>query len=413
MSRGKHSNGVSGTDHGVMRELNRSLVLDIVKQQSPVSRAAIARETSLAKPTVSAIIEDLLVDGLVREIGADVSTSRGGRPAILLEFNARSQFTVGVHILVGHTTLVVADALGEEVERVKVKTTKGSPEKALERIAEDVKALLKSAGVTRKQLTAVGVCLPGLVEMHTGTCLLAPNLGWRNVPVGKILSSALRVPVFVVNNVDAAVVVESLDGVAQGLGSVVMLWVGRGIGASVMSEGRLFHGGFGLAGEIGHCHVPGATSRCNCGKIGCLETLADGPAIARAAVAAIDEGRESSLSSIPSNKLSGKDVADAAAAGDEVAIEVLGAAGRALGIAASWLINLFNPEMLVVGGAVAGAGEPLLGPLKNAVKEHALKQAAQNVEIKQWTMGRDPGVTGAIRVALQRSETYYRVIFQG
>ena len=190
MARGKQSNGVSGTDHGVMRELNRSLVLDIVKKQSPVSRAAIARETSLAKPTVSAIIEDLLVDGLVREIGADVSTSRGGRPAILLEFNARSQFTVGVHILVGHTTLVVADALGEEVERVKVKTTKGSPEKALERIAEEVKALLKSTGVTRKQLTAVGVCLPGLVELHTGTCLLAPNLGWRDVPVAKILSSA-------------------------------------------------------------------------------------------------------------------------------------------------------------------------------------------------------------------------------
>ena len=92
---------------------------------------------------------------------------------------------------------------------------------------------------------------------------------------------------------------------------------------------------------------------------------------------------------------------------------MLGEAGRALGIAASWLINLFNPEMLVIGGAVAGAGEPLLGPLRKAVDEHALRQAAENVEIQPWTMGRDPGVTGAIRVALQRSETYYRVIFQG
>jgi glucokinase-like ROK family protein len=409
----KGGNGMSGTDHGVMRELNRSLVLDVVKQRSPVSRAAIARETSLAKPTVSAIIEDLLEDGLVREIGADVSTSRGGRPAILLEFNARSQFAVGVHILVEHTTLVLADALGQEVERVVVKTSKGSPETALRAIADEVKTLLKGAGIRRKQLMAIGVCVPGLVEMHSGTCLLAPNLGWREVPVRKVLSSALRVPVFVVNNVDAAVVVETLDGVAQGLESVVMLWVGRGIGAAIMSEGRLLHGGFGLTGEIGHCHVPGATTKCNCGKIGCLETLTDGRAIAKAALAAIKEGRETSLSSIPRRTLSGEDVAKAAEAGDEVAIEILGRAGRTLGLAASWLINLFNPEMLVVGGAVAEAGEPLMGPLREAVYEHTLQQSADRVEIRTWTMGRDPGVTGAIRVALQRSETYYRVIFQG
>jgi len=413
MASGKQANGISGTDHGVMRELNRSLVLDIVKQQSPVSRAAIARETSLAKPTVSAIIEDLLADGLVREIGADVSSSRGGRPAILLEFNARSQFVVGVHILVKNTTIVLADALGQELERLEVKTSKGSPEAALRAIADDVKKLLKDSGITRKQLMAIGVCVPGLVEMQSGTCLLAPNLGWRDVPITETLSGVLNVPVFVVNNVDAAIVVETLDGVAQGLGNVVMLWVGRGIGASVMSDGRLLHGGFGLTGEIGHCHVPGATQKCACGKIGCLETLTDGPAIARTAVAAIKAGRETSMGSIPERKLSSRDVADAAAEGDELALEILEEAGRTLGLAASWLINLFNPEVLVVGGDVAGAGEPLLGPLREAIARHTLRQAADRVEVRTWTMGRDPGVTGAIRVALQKSETYYRVIFQG
>ena len=409
----KQANGVSGTDHGVMRELNRSLVLDIVKQQSPVSRAAIARETSLAKPTVSAIIEDLLEDGLVREIGAGVSTSRGGRPAILLEFNARSQFVIGVQILVRHTTIVLADALGHEIERVEVKTTKSSPETALGAIADEVKGMLRGAGIPRKQLMALGVCVPGLVELQSGVCLLAPNLGWREVQVRKVLSNALRVPVFVVNNVDASIVVETLDGVAQGSTNVVMLWVGRGIGASVMSDGRLLHGGFGLAGEIGHCHVPGATAKCNCGKVGCLEAVADGPAIARAAAAALKEGRDSSLRVIPARKLSSRDVAAAAADGDEVAIEVLGEAGRKLGVAASWLVNLFNPEMLVVGGEVAGAGEHLLEPLREEVSRHTLRQAFDRVEIRTWTMGRDPGVTGAIRVALQKSETYYRVIFQG
>ena len=402
----------SGADHTVMRELNRSLVLDVIKQHSPMSRAAIAKATSLAKPTVSAIIDDLLAEGLVREIGVAAPTPGGGRPPMLLEFNARSQYILGIQVGVRRTTVVVADALGNELERVELPTPRGNAVSALKKMAAAGMNVLTTAGASRDTLAAVGVCMPGLVDLHSGICLLAPNLAWRNVPVSRTLGDELGVPVYVVNTVDAAIVVEHVQGAAQGVPDVILLYVGRGIGASIITDGRLLHGSAGLAGEIGHCHVPGATEHCNCGKVGCLEAVADGPAIARTAVRELRSGRASTLSPM-ADELRPEDVADAAAQGDELALEVLARSGREVGVAASWLINLFNPQLLLIGGGVAGAGEPFLGPLREAAMEMALPQAAERVRIEPWSMGRDASVRGAVLVALQYSESYYRVIFQG
>lgn len=401
----------AGTDHSMMRELNRSLVLDLLKQDGPLSRADLARETSLAKPTISAIVEDLVGDGLVREVGMGSAAAGGGRPPMLLAFDERSQFFVGVQVGVRRTNLVVADALGDELERREIVTPDGPAEDAVRTIARLVEELVAASGVDRGRLAAVGVCVPGLVDSRTGVCLLAPNLGWQRVPVRDLLSEELEVPAFVVNTADAAIVVETVGGAAEGAENVVLLYVGRGVGGAVISDGQLYHGSFGLVGEIGHCHVPGATVRCSCGKVGCLEALADGPAIARAASAGLSSGRESQLAGL--EDITAVEVAAAAAEGDELATEVLAEAGRALGLAASWLVNLFNPEVLLVGGGVAGAGPALLDPLEAAVHEHTLPQASGRVAIRPWTLGRDAGVRGAVLVALQGSENYYRLMFQG
>ena len=410
MVRGSRPNK-AGTDHSMMRELNRSLVLDLLKDGGPLSRADLARSTTLAKPTVSAIVEDLVAEGLVREIGTGAAAAGGGRPPKLLEFDERSQFFVGVQIGVKRTNLVVADAQGDEVARCEIVTPGGPAASALRTVAEQVESLVAESTAVRKRLMAIGVCVPGLIDSRTGVCLLAPNLGWRSVPVRDLLNEYLAIPAFVVNTADAAIVVETVDGAAEGADNVVLLYVGRGIGGAVLADGQLFHGSFGLVGEIGHCHIPGATVRCGCGKVGCLEAVADGPAIARAAVAGIASGRDSVLRGL--DDPTARDVAMAAAEGDELAIEVLSDAGQVIGLAASWLVNVFNPEVLLVGGGVAGAGPSLLEPLVAAVGQHALPQAAERVTIRPWTLGRDAGVRGAVLVALQGSESYYRVMFQG
>lgn len=401
-----------GADHAVMRELNRSLVLDLLKQNSPISRAAIAKLTALAKPTVSTIVDDLVSDGLVREIGIGQTRSNGGRPPILLEFNERSHFLIGVEIGVKHTTIALADAQGRELTRTELRMSPTKPAETLDTIANEIRRTMRSAGAQLGRLAAIGIVVPGLVDANTATCLLAPNIGWRDVPVRELLARSFsRVPIFVHNTVDPANVAESLEGAGEGFGNIAMLWASTGVGAGLLANGRVFGGHGGISGEIGHCYVPGATERCNCGQVGCLETIASGPSVARAAKQAIKAGRRTVLAG--KRQLTSVDVAAAAAAGDALALEVLADAGRALGIAASWLVNLFNPELVLIGGGLSDAGEPLLGPLEAALREHALPQAMEKVVgVRATSLGGDAGVRGAVLLARQQSESYYRVVFQ-
>lgn len=393
-----------------MREVNRSLVLALVKEGGPVSRASIARSTTLAKPTVSAIVDELIVEGLVREIGPGSTATGGGRPPILLEFNARSQLVVGVHVGARRTAIAVSDAAGAEIARRELRTPSGSPVGVLARVADEIRAAIAGAEVPGARLAAVGAVLPGLTDFHSGVCLLAPNLGWRDVPVRDLLTEALNAPVYVHNAGQAAAVAENLEGAGERIGDLALLYAGTGLSAGILTDGKVFHGFGGTAGEIGHCAVPGVEEPCNCGKVGCLETVASGPAIVRAVRRAIAAGEPSDL--VDADDLDAHDVADAALAGDPLAVRVIAEVGDRLGLAASWLINAYNPAVVVVGGGLSAMGEQLVGPLRAAVARHALAPALRGVEIRLSRLGTDAEVRGAVLLALQHSETYYRVVFR-
>jgi glucokinase-like ROK family protein len=392
-----------------MREVNRSLVLTLVKEGGPVSRASIARSSTLAKPTVSAIVDELIAEGLVREIGPGSTATSGGRPPILLEFNARSELVIGAHIGARRTTIAVSDAAGEEVTRRQLPTPRGSAEDALATVAAEAVTAVAESAIPGARLAAVGAVLPGLTDFHSGVCLLAPNLGWRDVPVRDLLADALDAPVYVHNAGQAAAVAENLEGAGGQVGDLALLYAGTGLSAGVLSGGRVLHGAGGLAGEIGHNAVPGNSEPCNCGKIGCLETVASGPAIVRAAERAIASGEASSLDAV--GGLDARDVAAAARSGDRLAARIITEVGEHLGLAASWLINAYNPAVVVLGGGLGAIGEPLLEPLRAAAARHALAPAMRGVEIRASQLGPDAEVRGAVLLALQHSETYYRVVF--
>ena len=392
-----------------MREVNRSLVLDLVKAGGRVSRASIARQTTLAKPTVSAIVDELIADGLIAEVGVGVTA--GGRPPILLQYNARSHLVVGVHIGARRTSVAVADATGVELVRGDLATPTCEPDDALGLVAERITDLLTGLRpAVIAPVAAVGVVLPGLTDFHTGVCLLAPNLGWRDVAIGDGLSERLGAPVYVHNAGQAAAVAENLEGVGAGIGDLALLYAGTGLSAGVLTGGRVFHGTGGTAGEIGHCVLPGNDLPCTCGKVGCLETVASGRALVRTVRRAIEDGRPSMLAGRVG--IDGRDIAAAAAGGDRVAAEAVAELGRNLGLAASWLINAYNPAMVVLGGGLAAIGEPLLGPLRAAAAECGLGPALRGVEICRSKLGADAELRGAVLLALQHSETYYRIVFR-
>ena len=385
-----------------MREVNRSLVLAVVKEGGRVSRASIARATTLAKPTVSAIVDELIADGLVREVGTGTTATSGGRPPIMLEYNASSQLVLGVHIGARRTTVAVADGSGAESARRQFDTPVGPATESLTAIAEKARAVLPAGA----ELAAVGAVLPGLTDFHRGVCLLAPNLGWRDVPVAELLTAALDAPVHVHNAGQAAAVAENLEGVGGRVDDLALLYAGTGLSAGVLSGGRVLHGTGGTAGEIGHCRVPGGTEACKCGNVGCLETVASGPALVRFAKLSLAGGAHSVLK----NAFEATDVAEAARGGDAVAAGAVAEVGRNLGLAASWVVNAYNPAVLVFGGGLAAMADLLLPHLTAAATEFTLGPAG--TEIRVSALGPDAEVRGAVLLALQQSETYYRVVFR-
>lgn len=401
----------SGARHDVMRELNRSLVLDLIKQHSPISRASLAEVSALAKPTVSAIVEELVEQGKVREVGVGNTTREGGRPPVLLEFDARSQCLVGVHVGVNTTTVVLADALGREFGRRQMPTRTEPAGRTIKRIAAAVQSVAEEAHIPGGSL-AIGVCLPGMTDPSTGVCRLAPALGWVDVPVRSLLQEALHVPVFVHNTAQAAAVAESLEGAAAGYADVALIYLGSGIGSGVLIGGRLLSGATGQAGELGHCPVEGGTQQCPCGRMGCLETEASGLALLRSARQAASNGTSQGLAARGA-ELSVPDIAAAAAGGDAVAADLIAETGRRLGVAAAWLVNLTNPEVLVLSGGLVEIGGLLLDPLRAALERHALPQVNERLHVRQSRLGSDAEVRGAVLLAMQYTETYYRVVFQG
>ncbi|MBQ1024730.1 ROK family transcriptional regulator [Micromonospora sp. C95] len=396
-----------GADRNVVREVNRSLVLAALRAGGRISRAGISRVTRLAKPTVSAIVDELIADDLVREVGRGAAAVGGGRPPILLEFNATSHLVVGAHIGARRTTVAVSDADGLELGRREFDTPAGEPGAVLREVATQATLVVGSA-VPDGRTAAVGVVLPGLTDFHSGVCLLAPNLGWRDVPVGETLTALLDVPVYLHNAGQAAAVAEHLEGVGGQVGDLALLYVGTGLSAAVLCAGQVLYGTGGTAGEIGHCRVPGSTVPCNCGNIGCLETVASGPALVRFAREAIAAGR----SSVLDDGFGVPDVADAARCGDAVASEAVAELGRNLGLAASWVINAYNPAMLVLGGGLAAISDLLLPHLRATATQWALGPARRAVQIRASTLGRDAEVRGAVLLALQHSATYDRVVFR-
>ena len=240
----------------------------------------------MAKPTVSAIVDELLTEGLVHEVGMGKSTAAGGRPPTYLDFDVTRDAYVGVHVGVDETTVAVADGRGTVVASRSRRSAIGSPTRSLGHVEALLRDALSEARIAPKTIRHATIVLPGLVDRETGVCVLAPNLRWIDVPVATLFGDALRVPVTVWNTPHASAFAESRQGAARDVDTFVWLYVGPGVGSAIVQDGELVTGTRGFAGEIGHCRVADDGPQCHCGKYGCLEAYTSAEAIGVAANAA-------------------------------------------------------------------------------------------------------------------------------
>jgi glucokinase len=319
------------------------------------------------------------------------------------------RWIIGVDI--GGTNLVVG-AVSEDGRTVRGLLTEPTgvpdgPEAVIQRIVAMARAVMAS---TRREdpdaeFRGVGIGSPGPLNRETGVVIFTPNLRWRNMPIRGRIGNGLGLPASLDNDANCALLGEHWVGAAQGARSAVCLTIGTGIGGGIIVDGQLVHGASDVAGEIGHITIEINGRRCGCGNDGCLEAYASGPAIARRAVEAIEVGAESAIVDRVEGRLdrvTAQTVFEAVAAGDALAEEVVRDTARYLGVGIANLLNVLNPEVVVVCGGVTRAGDHLFLPLRREVARRAFRPAVEACRIVSGALPGTAGVVGAVKAWLDQ-----------
>ena len=256
------------------------------------------------------------------------------------------------------------------------------------------------------EIIGVGTGAPGPLDTKSGIVLLTPNLGWVNMPLRQIIHDRLGLPATLDNDANCAVLGEWWVGAARGARNAIGITIGTGIGGGLVLEGKLYHGASDVAGEIGHTTIETEGRRCKCGNYGCLEAYASGPNIAMRAVEELEAGAVSSLPVMVGGdlkKITAQTVYEAAHQGDELALEIVNDTAKFLGVGIANLLNVFNPEVVVVCGGVTLAGDHLFVPLRREIARRAFKPAVQACRIVPGELINTAGVYGAARVFLDQT----------
>jgi len=280
------------------------------------------------------------------------------------------------------------------------------PEAVINRILLAIDHLLSQRNINLSQLGGISIAAAGAIDFEKGLITSSPHLpGWHDVPLRDIVKEKYKVNTFLINEANAAALGEHYFGAGQGVNNLILLTVGTGIGGGIIINGRLYSGANGSAGEIGHITIDVNGPRCSCGNTGCLEALVSGTAVAKEAIERIRQGQRSSLTEIVGGEIeniTAEKVSLAAQGGDSLASEVILKAATYLGVGLVNLVNIFNPEMIIIGGGMAKMGELLLNPARQVVRERAFQLPAQAVQIVLAQLGDDAGVLGAAVFAFQQ-----------
>jgi predicted NBD/HSP70 family sugar kinase len=377
---------VQAANPHTIRDINRQIVLNYVREREPISRATIARESALQRSTISEIVEVLTGEGLVEEIGEGEST--GGRRPTLLRLRTVGAIAIGVNITPTCTTVASSDLAGVVVEQ-EAFPTDPRLEGTLSRIIEIVRKFSAHSSIE-----GIGVSIPGLVTPATGNAIFVPYFKWRDLPIGDMISQATGLPVTIDNDANAVGLAELWFGrpEVRDARDFIFVLVADGVGTGIIFDGQVYRGMRGAAGEFGHMIVGSdAPVPCSCGNDDCWEAFAS----ERAAIARY-------------NKLSGTiqapnfaSLIDRALDGEQNAKTALTETARYLGIGISNLVVGLSPEAVIVGGAITRAW-PLIEKALTEKIERSVRRGVPSARILRSTLSGDPTLKGALSLVLAR-----------
>jgi predicted NBD/HSP70 family sugar kinase len=367
-----------------IRDINRQIVLNYVREREPISRATIARETALQRSTISEIVEALTDEGLVEEIGEGKST--GGRRPTLLRLRTVGAIAIGVNITPTYTTIASSD-LGGGVMQQESFRTDPIPEQTLNRIIEIIRRFSEQGSIE-----GVGVSIPGLVTPATGNVIFVPYFKWRDLPVGETISKSTGLPVTIDNDANAVALAELWFGRAEvrEARDFIFVMVADGVGTGIIFDGQVYRGVRGAAGEFGHMIVgANAPVMCSCGSNDCWEAFASERAATARYQVLSGASRTPDFETLIARAL----------AGDQEAKAALKETARYLAIGISNLVVGFSPEAVIVGGAITQAWSLIEKVLTEKI-ERSVRRGVPSARILRSTLNGDPGLKGALSLVL-------------
>lgn len=346
-------------NHHVVKKGNKSLVLDKIKYNSPISRASVASQVGLNKGTVSSLVNDLLEEHLIYESGPGESS--GGRRPVMLLFNEKAGYSIGIDLGVNYLLGVLTDLNGN-IHTEKQITFKNLNYEEIEiKLFETIEYLLKSTPESPHGVIGIGVGVPGIVDKDDNI-LLAPNLNWRNINLKEVLEERYNIPIIIENEANAGAYGEKNFGAGKDFENVIYVSAGIGIGVGLILNDSLYKGSNGFSGELGHMTIQAGGAKCRCGNEGCWELYASEQALVR----------QAEKLDIPSDMQDLEGLVTLAESGNDEIIALFEQTGDYLGIGINNIINIFNPQQVIIGNRLAYSEKWLKDSLNKRISNQAL-----------------------------------------
>ena len=400
------------SDKPEQRELS---ILQLIHAGSNYSRLDLARRTGLSPSGITAIVRGLLVKKLVTE--AQPVSSLVGRRPIPLRIRDDAGYLLGVDIGSYYTRVVITDINGRIIRKDQIETRIPDGRVAvLERVFKCVHGTMEASLVPRNKILGAGIAHSGVIDAEKGMVISFPRPGqmaeWKNVPLRNLFESEFKVPCMLEDSVRTMAIAERCFGLGRDVDDFLFIEVGRGIGAAIFVDGKLYRGAGGKAGEFGHITAQENGPLCSCGNTGCLESVASCASIIQSVRVAVERGVDSKVRDLAGGDLSQitvEKIAQAAKDNDGLAFRVLQEAASYIATGLADLVNVLNPRLVIFGGALFGAAPELVSdPLKRLIRQRSLEKSADDAELRVSPLGAESGALGASRmIAGQGLESLY------
>lgn len=378
-------------DQYYVKQMNKAIVLETIKQQYPLSRAQVSVQTGLNKATVSSLVLELIDEHMVNEMGPGHST-RGRKPVMLL-FHKRAGYAIGIDIGVHYILSVLTDLEGNKMEECCTLHDNSALQATIEIIHEHIDQLKAHTTDSHYGVVGIALAIPGIIDQD-GRIIFAPNLGWHNVDLTEPLQKKYNHPIMIDNEANAGALAEKEYGAAQECSSMIYVSAGIGIGVGILLNKHLYKGFAGFAGEFGHTMIQANGKKCSCGSRGCWELYASEQSLLELAQQQLDH------LSKPGQPIELNQLIDSAQEEDADVIGIFQQVGHYLGLGIANLLNTFNPEAIIIGNNLARAKQWIEPPLRRAVQENALVYHQNHVRLQFSELGLYSNSLGAASMVI-------------